>query len=117
MSLQRPSRRNFLKLSAFAGAGIFAPNIIRAGDSVTRQLNFGGIGVGGKGDSDIANTAAEAHIVAICDVDRDRLKKAQTKYPDAKAFESFREMFAAMGDKLDGVTVSTADHTHYSAAM
>ena len=45
MSPHRTSRRNFLKLSAIAGAGIFAPNILRADDSVTRQLNFAGIGV------------------------------------------------------------------------
>jgi predicted dehydrogenase len=118
MSLIQPSRRGFLKMSGLAAAaGIFAPNILRADDSVTRQLNFGGIGVGGKGGSDISNTAAEARIVALCDVDRDRLKKAKEKYPDAKTFESFREMFETMGDKLDGVTISTPDHTHYPAAM
>jgi predicted dehydrogenase len=32
-------------------------------------------------------------------------------------FEDFREMFQAMGDKLDGVTVSTPDHSHFPAAL
>jgi predicted dehydrogenase len=118
MSMHLPSsRRHFLKFSAAAAAaGIFAPNILRA-EEVAKKLNFAGIGVGGKGASDIANAAKEANIVAICDVDRNTLKKAQEKYPNAKAFESFREMFDALGDKIDGVTISTPDHQHFPAAM
>jgi len=113
----QPTRRGFLKFSAAAAAaGIFAPSILRAED-VAKKINFAGIGVGGKGASDIANAAKEANIVALCDCDRDRLKKALEKYPNAKTFESFREMFDAMGDKIDGVTISTPDHTHFPAAM
>jgi hypothetical protein len=41
--------------------------------------------------------------VAICDVDRKTLEEAQAKYPNAKLFESFREMFEVMGDKIDMV--------------
>ena len=119
MSVNRTTRRGFLKFSAAAAAaGIFAPNILRsAEDGGQKKLNFAGIGVGGKGESDIANIAKEANIVALCDVDRTRLAAAGKKYKDAKMFESFREMFDAMGDKIDGVTVSTPDHCHFPAAM
>ncbi len=55
----QPTRRGFLKFSAAAAAvGIFAPNILRAED-VAKKLNFAGIGVGGKGASDIANASNE----------------------------------------------------------
>lgn len=82
-----------------------------------KKIQFAGIGVEGKGKMDVAKAAEGAEIVALCDVDRARLERAKLIYPNARVFESFREMFASMGDKIDGVTVSTPDHTHYPAAM
>ena len=118
MSTQNQStRRSFLRNTAIGTGSLFVPNILIGQEGGTKKLNFAGIGCGGKGESDIAIAAEGANIVAFCDVDRDRLKKAKEKYPDAKTFESFREMFDAMGDKIDGVTVSTPDHAHYPAAM
>ena len=117
MISHRDTRRGFIRTSAAAAGSIFAPNLLLGQAAGGKKLNFAGIGVAGKGGSDIATAAEGANIVALCDVDRDSLKKAQEKYPDAKVFESFREMFEAMGDKIDGVTVSTPDHAHYPAAM
>ena len=114
----RDTRRGFITKTAAAAAGsFFAPNIIIAQEGGGKKLNFAGIGAGGKGESDISGAAAGANIVAFCDVDRDRLKKLQEKYPDAKTFDNFPEMFEKMGDKIDGVTISTPDHAHYPAAM
>lgn len=114
----RHTRRDLLAKSALATGSLFVPNIFLGQEAAQKKLNVAGIGgAGGKGDSDVGISAKGANIVAICDVDRDRLKKAQVKYPDAKMFESFREMFEAMGDKIDMVTVSTPDHAHYPAAM
>lgn len=111
------SRRDFLHNAAAVSGSVFLPNILIGQEGGGKKLNFAGIGAGGKGESDIAISAKGANIVAICDIDRDRLAKALQKYPGAKGFESFREMFEAMGDKIDGVTVSTPDHAHYPAAM
>lgn len=107
-------RRSFLKSITVSSGALFFPYVR---SQAAKKLQFGGIGVGGKGASDIANTAAGAEIVALCDVDRQRLEKSKTLYPNARVFEDFREMFAAMGDKLDGVTISTPDHSHFPAAM
>lgn len=112
------TRRGFLRKSAVAAAGsLFAPNIIIAQEGGAKKVNVAGIGAMGKGESDIGISAEGANIVAICDVDRDRLKHTAAKYPDAKAYDNFQEMFEAMGDKIDMVTVSTPDHSHYPAAM
>ncbi len=110
-----PSRRTFLKTAALSSAALYFPHVVRG--QGPKKLQFAGIGVGGKGKADIANAAAGAEIVALCDVDRSRLDAARQFYPEARMFEDFREMFQAMGDKIDGVTVSTPDHSHFPAAM
>jgi len=117
MSNHQTSRRQFLQRSAVTAGSLFVPNLLLGQDGGTKKINVAGIGVGGKGGSDIGISAEGANIVALCDVDRKTLEAAKAKYPDAKAFESFREMFEAMGDKIDMVTVSTPDHAHFPAAM
>ncbi|MFZ4766433.1 MAG: Gfo/Idh/MocA family protein, partial [Roseimicrobium sp.] len=112
------TRRGFLRKTAAAATGsIFVPNILISQEGGGKKVNVAGIGAMGKGESDIGGAAQGANIVAFCDVDRDRLKQMAAKYPDAKAFDNFREMFEVMGDKIDMVTVSTPDHAHYPAAM
>ena len=56
-------------------------------------------------------------VVAICDVDEDKLAKAAQRFPDAKKFYDFRELFDEMSGKIDAVTVSTPDHTHALVAV
>ena len=58
-----------------------------------------------------------ANIVAICDVDDDRLAAAAQRFPNAKKFYDFRELFDEMSGQIDAVTVSTPDHTHAPAAV
>ncbi len=117
MSHPSTSRRQFLQRSAVTAGSIFVPNLLLGQDGGAKKVNVAGVGCGGKGESDLGTAAKGANIVAFCDVDRDRLKKAKEKYPDAQIFDSFREMFDTMGDKIDMVTVSTPDHAHYPAAM
>jgi predicted dehydrogenase len=112
-----PNRRAFLRSTALSAGGLFVPNLL-LGQDAAKKLNVAGIGgAGGKGSSDIATAAKGANVVAICDIDSNRLQDAQKKYPGAKMFTSFQEMFNDMGDKIDMCTVSTPDHAHYPAAM
>jgi hypothetical protein len=118
----RVGRREFIKTSALAaGALAFgAPAIVR-GQHLNSKLNIACIGIGGKGRSDTDACAGE-NIVALCDVDAgSEAYQTQTKkYPSAKFYKDFRQMLDQMGDQIDAVTVSTADHTHAivaSAAM
>lgn len=81
-----------------------------------RKLNIACIGVGGKGNSDVAAVAGE-NIVALCDVDFERAKGTFEKYPQAKRYKDFRRMLMEMDDQIDAVTISTPDHMHFPAAM
>ncbi len=114
------NRRRFITASAnIAGGAFFAPNILRSqsGESPNNKLRIACIGIDGKGGSDSGAAADGNDIVAIVDVDTDRLAKAQKRFPGAEAFTDFRKMFEKMSDKIDAVTVSTPDHTHFVAGM
>ncbi|MCE9520777.1 MAG: Gfo/Idh/MocA family oxidoreductase [Verrucomicrobia bacterium] len=114
------NRRRFISTtSGLAGGAFFVPNILRSqnGEAPSNKLRIASIGVGGKGESD-SNAASDGNdIVAIVDVDQNTLNKAKQKYAGAEVFTDYRKMFEAMGDKIDAVTVSTPDHTHFPAAM
>jgi predicted dehydrogenase len=126
MNQHETSRRKFIR-SGSALAGFFIlPSGLRA-NSPNGRLNSAHIGTGGKGAVDTAQIAAhpKTQVVALCDVDRHSLEgrgrkqnaKGKERYPGSKKFQDYREMFAAMGEKIDIVSVSTPDHTHYPATM
>lgn len=56
-------------------------------------------------------------IVAICDIDDDHLNKMAANFPKARKYNDFRKMLEEVGEDVDGVTVSTPDHTHAVAAI
>ena len=114
------ARRSFLKQAALAGVGAFvaAPRPLWALEaSPVERLRIAGIGVGGKGQSDIAQAGAYGDVVALCDVDDNRAAKSRESFPKAAYYHDFRKLFDEMGDKIDAVVVSTPDHTHAPAAM
>src|SRR5947209_6109755 len=113
------NRRQFLKSSALAGVGFWIAGPAPADDkgkSANEQISFACIGVDGKGRSDTAEAARHGNIVALCDIDEQRLGKAGELYPKAKKFVDYRKMLDEMGKSIDAVTVSTPDHTHAVAA-
>ena len=115
----RSTRRSFLKgLTATTAGGIILPNILIAQDGTpaSRKLGIAAIGCGGKGASDLQSASQENEVVALCDVDADRLAAAAKKFPNAKTFTDFRQMLDEV-KSIDAVTVSTPDHAHYPAAM
>ena len=114
MSLQT-SRRDFLKASTIAGVGFMvgAGNSVQiARASALQGIALAGIGIGGKGSSDIDQAALYGKVVALCDTDRNTLAGKAKTYPDAKTYTDYRELYAEMMDKIDAVTVSTPDHMH-----
>jgi len=115
----KASRRQFLQRSALAGAGFWVAGtgLVSAAPKLANdKINFAGIGVGGKGSSDIDQCEAFGNIVAICDVDENTLNAKAQKFPQAKKYTDYRQMFEEMGDKIDAVTVSTPDHHHAPAS-
>jgi len=120
MKRQTLNRRKFLQASALAaGAVAFGvPTLVRA-RNLNSKLNIAGVGIGGKGASDVACCAGE-NIVALCDVDRAYTAKVVARHPQAQFFTDFRKMLEEAGSGIDGVIVATPDHLHAvvaSAAM
>jgi len=114
----RTNRRRFLKTTALTGAGFWVAAGLKPKQSLAanEKIQFACIGVEGKGSSDSRDAGRHGDVVAICDVDSDRLEKAAARFPNAKKYFDYRELLDEMGDKIDAVTVSTPDHTHAPAA-
>lgn len=109
------SRRGFIGAAASSAfAFSFLPSRVFGANE---RLQVAGIGVGGKGKGDFDGLAMHGDVIAACDVDSRRLDVAVRKHPDAVKYSDFREMISQLGDKIDVMTVSTADHTHAPAAM
>lgn len=130
MPSSRPSRgsigrRGFVGVSSgffgsgLLGSGYFTASSARADEkptSANEEIRFACIGIGGKGASDAADAARAGKIVAVADVDRNQLKRAEKAFDGAKQYTDFRKLFDEMGKEFDAVTISTTDHTHITAA-
>ena len=116
------SRRHFIKNTSIAAAGfIIVPRHVlgRGYIAPSDKLNIAGIGVGGKGESDLAEFAKSprANIVSLCDVDDRAAAKSRARFPKATYYKDFREMLEKEKNNIDAVSVSTPDHTHAVAAL
>lgn len=112
------SRRDFLRNAALTGVGVWIGTEAKAEKnpkSPNDKINFACIGVGGKGDSDSSDAGNFGNVVAICDVDENTLNRKAQQFPNAKKYTDYRKMFDEMGKQIDGVTVSTPDHSHAAA--
>jgi predicted dehydrogenase len=85
---------------------------LRESRAANETINFGCVGVGGKGSSDSASANRAGNVVAICDIDENTLNKAARRYPKAKKYFDYRKMLDDLGKSIDALTVSTPDHTH-----
>jgi len=115
------SRRRFLVASSTVASGLLLPSgSIYASPGARRvspneKLNIASIGANGQGASDTDGCATE-NIVALCDVDSQRLAQRAAKYPNARLFSDYRKLLDEVKD-LDAVIVSTPDHHHAFAAV
>jgi len=115
----KATRRDFLKVSTAAAVGFWvsAGNQRIARADANSRLGVVGIGVGGKGGSDIGNASRFGDVVGVCDVDRGTLAGAQGAYPNAKGYMDFREMLNDLQDKFEVATISGPDHMHAPATL
>ena len=115
MSDEQVNRRSFIGGGAVA-LGYFmtadAFSAARAADNPSEKIRIAGIGVGGKGGSDIDQAGKVGEVVAICDCDENTLNGKAKTFPHAKKFTDFRKLFDEAHKDFDAVTVSTPDHTH-----
>src|SRR5215218_11091952 len=117
------SRRDFIKNTALAAAGfMIVPRHVLGGRGFiapSDRLTIASIGVGGKGESDIANffKSGKADIAFLCDVDDRRAAKTVNNFPKAKYYKDWREMLGKESKSFDAVSVSTPDHNHAAPAL
>jgi predicted dehydrogenase len=110
------SRREFIQAALAAGTAVSTvgakrPAIAYAAEarSANEKLNLAVIGVAARGGANLKGVSHE-NIVALCDIDSQRLEQAAAEFPSARKLVDYRDVFSLTG--LDGVVVSTPDHSH-----
>ena len=93
-------RRTFIKNGIAASSLFIVPRHVLGGVGYTApsdQLALAGIGVGGKGESDLRNASVKGRerVVALCDSDNsggNSIKKSIDRFSDAKFYDNFKKM-------------------------
>ena len=122
-SASKHSRRNFIKTTALAAAGfMIVPRHVLGGKGFlapSDRLQVAGVGVGGKGQSNLSNIykGGKADIAFLCDVDDRRAATSVRNFPQAKYYKDYRQMLDKEARNIDAVVVSTPDHNHAIVAM
>ncbi|MBA9079725.1 MULTISPECIES: Gfo/Idh/MocA family protein [Rufibacter] len=115
---QDSTRRKFLKAGALAAAGfMIVPRHVLGGKGFlapSDRLIIAGVGIGGKGESDIKSfyESGKADIGFLCDVHDSRGAVTRERFPKAKYYRDWRELFDKEHKNFDAVSVSTPDHNH-----
>ena len=120
---KKNSRRDFTKHGTLAASSFFiVPRYVLGGNGFTSpsdKINIAGIGVGGKGTSDLwyASNEGKENVVALCDVDKGNISsKSRSRFPKANFYQDYRVMFDKQKD-IDAVTISSPDHVHALQAL
>jgi len=124
-SISAIQRRGALKsMLALGLAPMFIPGRMLGADAPSKKITLGFIGVGSHGlGNNLKNflTHADAQVVAVCDVFKDRAEAAQqlvnAQYGnnDCRTHTDFRHIIA---DKtIDAVVISTPDHWHVPMSL
>lgn len=114
----RTSRRSFLKWSG--AAAITAPFITRnlianPPSGQVLHASFGSSGMA-MADSSSFSTHKAFRMIAVADVDANRVAEFKKKFPEARVYEDYRVLLEKEKD-LNSVNVSTPDHMHAPIGM
>ncbi|MDR0421951.1 MAG: Gfo/Idh/MocA family oxidoreductase [Proteiniphilum sp.] len=123
------TRRDFIRNAALASAGLVVGGMSTGMSAASygrvvganRKVNLAHIGIGNRGweiINDFDKTGL-ANVVALCDADlgAEHTKKALDKFPKAKRFKDFREMFDKAGNEIEAVAIATPDFSHFPVTV
>jgi len=113
------NRRTFLKHLGLAGVGapFFTRHLLSAPPSkMLRHASFGANGMA-FGDISMLTACDWVKLVAVAEIDLNRLDRVKPKFPDVKVYQDWRELLDKEGKNIDSVNVSTPDHMHAPIAM
>ena len=121
------TRRNFLKTSTLASAGIALGGAHLNASSYSRiiganaKVNLACVGIGFQGAAIIGQFARTelANVVALCDIDMGakHTQEIMAMFPDAPRFKDFRTMFDKMGNQFDAVCAGIPDFAHFPVVI
>ena len=116
----RPTnRRQFVKTlgAAAIAAPFFTRHLISAPPSAT--LRHASFGVAGMAWNDIQALTSNPFLklVAVAEVDLNRIEQVKSWYPEAKIYQDWRELLDKEKNNIDSVNVSTPDHMHAPIGM
>lgn len=116
------SRRKFVRNAAIVGGSFFiVPRHVlgRGFIAPSDKLNIAGIGVGGKGESDLSefSKSPNVNIVALCDVDDRQSVNSRQRFPKANYYKDFRVMLEKEKNNIDACSISTPDNCHAVATL
>ncbi|MEM9801990.1 MAG: Gfo/Idh/MocA family oxidoreductase [Planctomycetota bacterium] len=115
MSTPRPTRRTVLRGATALGASL---PFVRTGP-LRDRLQLAAVGVANRGAANIAGVLSH-DVVALSDVDSNMLARGvgqveRAEQPTPRTYADWRELLDREKD-LDGIVVSTPDHTHAAVA-
>ncbi|MHC4735372.1 MAG: Gfo/Idh/MocA family protein [Planctomycetota bacterium] len=104
-------RRQFLKTTAATGIGliILPSGTLSGANAPSNKLNVALIGAWGRGRAHHGPISSE-NVVALCDVDENKMAQAAKKFPRAKHYVDWRKCLEQKN--LNAVICCTTDHTH-----
>jgi predicted dehydrogenase len=110
------SRRKFIQSTATGLAA--APFILHGCKPDDGILQHACIGVGGMGLHDLKQFLSHprVEIVAMCDVDTQRLQQAAELVPEARTYTDWRELLDKERRNIESVNVAVPDHSHFPIA-
>jgi hypothetical protein len=118
------NRRRFLSGAVAGGAGllILRNSSSARGYQANEKLNIALIGLGARGGGAHVKSFPRIgeNLVALCDVNQEKLDKQGPTLPSSRQFRDYRKMFDEMDRQIDAVIVATPVHSHAmiaSAAM
>ncbi|MFT7169311.1 MAG: putative dehydrogenase, partial [Paracoccaceae bacterium] len=123
------TRRTVLRTAAAATSSLVLAPFIHArtrqeaatqGAPLRSRLKLAAIGAGNRGASNIAGVLGEDDVAVLCDVDDELLERGiaqvtKAGQPKPATFKDWRTLLEKVTD-LDGVVISTPDHTHAAIA-
>jgi len=120
-------RRALSGILAVCGAPVVVPSSVLGAGAPSNRINIGCIGVGrmGMGDLDDVIAFSDVRVVAVCDVDKNRLEAARRHVEEyyarrnmpggCAAYVDYRELLARAD--VDAVQIVTPDHWHALPAI
>jgi len=110
------NRRRFLSAATAGGTGLL---ILRNSGSVwgyhaNEKLNIALIGLGARGGSAHAKSFPRIgeNLVALCDVNQEKLDQQAAALPASRKFRDYRKLFDEMDRQIDAVIIATPVHSH-----